>query len=401
MDSTNRPESFELDSFATPSFMAPSARFPFELLATDPATAARRGRLHLPHGIVETPAFMPVGTQGTVKGLTIDQVESTGAHILLGNTYHLGLRPGSRLIADLGGLHHFMRWNRPILTDSGGFQIFSLGEMNRVSEDGATFKSHLDGSTVHLRPEDSIRIQEELGSDIAMVLDHVVALPASIETIRDAMDRSIRWARRCQECARRDDQAKFAIVQGGLEPALRVSCAEQLAALGFDGYAIGGLSVGEPPPEMYRMLEVVCPVLPTDQPRYLMGVGRPIDLVEGIARGVDMFDCVMPTRNGRNALAFTADGPLRMRNAVHAKDDAPLEADCPCIACKHSRAYIRHLFQCDEMLGPTLLSIHNLTFYQRLMQRARDAIAAGKFEDFLTEQRRRLEPPANASSDSA
>jgi queuine tRNA-ribosyltransferase len=378
--------------------MVQSVAFPFQLLASDRATAARRGRLQLPHGIVETPAFMPVGTQATVKGLTIDQVEATGAHIVLGNTYHLSLRPGSQLIAELGGLHHFMGWERPILTDSGGFQIFSLGEMNRVSEDGATFKSHLDGSKVHLRPEDSVRIQEELGSDIAMVLDHVVALPAPIERVRDAMDRSIRWAQRCKDSAVRSDQAQFAIVQGGLEPSLRVECAEQLAAIGFDGYAIGGLSVGEPPPEMYRMLDIVCPVLPTDQPRYLMGVGRPIDLVEGVARGVDMFDCVMPTRNGRNALAFTADGPLRMRNLCHARDEAPIERDCPCLACRHSRAYIRHLFQADEMLGPTLLSIHNLTFYQRLMQRARTAIELGTFEDFLKEQRQRLEGQPESST---
>jgi queuine tRNA-ribosyltransferase len=378
--------------------MVQSVAFPFQLLASDRATAARRGRLQLPHGFVETPAFMPVGTQGTVKGLTIDQVEATGAHIVLGNTYHLSLRPGSQLIAELGGLHRFMGWERPILTDSGGFQIFSLGEMNRVSEDGATFKSHLDGSKVHLRPEDSVRIQEELGSDIAMVLDHVVALPAPIERVRDAMDRSIRWAQRCKDAAVRSDQAQFAIVQGGLEPSLRVECAEQLAAIGFDGYAIGGLSVGEPPPEMYRMLDIVCPVLPPDQPRYLMGVGRPIDLVEGVARGVDMFDCVMPTRNGRNALAFTADGPLRMRNLCHARDDAPIERDCPCLACRHSRAYIRHLFQADEMLGPTLLSIHNLTFYQRLMQRARTAIEQGTFEDFLKEQRQRLEGQPESST---
>jgi queuine tRNA-ribosyltransferase len=223
-----------------------------------------------------------------------------------------------------------------------------------------------------------------------MVLDHVVALPSEPDRIRDAMDRSIRWAERCKLCAVRDDQAKFAIVQGGLDPGLRVACAEQLVRIGFDGYAIGGLSVGEPPAEMYRMLDLVCPVLPTDQPRYLMGVGRPIDLIEGIARGVDMFDCVMPTRNGRNALAFTADGPLRMRNQCHARDPAPIEVDCPCLACRHSRAYIRHLFQADEMLGPTLLSIHNLTFYQRLMQNARAAIEQGRFHDFLAQQRLRL-----------
>jgi queuine tRNA-ribosyltransferase len=262
--------------------------------------------------------------------------------------------------------------------------------MNKVTEDGATFKSHLDGSVIHLRPEDSIRIQEELGSDIAMVLDHVIALPATDEAVKDASDRSVRWAQRCKDAAVRQDQAKFAIVQGGLNPEMRIQCAEQLIAIGFDGYAVGGLSVGEPPPEMYAILDKICPVLPADQPRYLMGVGRPIDLVEGIARGIDMFDCVMPTRNGRNASAFTAEGQLKMRNLCHSKDDSPIEADCPCLACKHSRAYIRHLFQADEMLGPTLLSIHNLTFYQRLMSWARKAIEEDRFEEFLMEQRQKL-----------
>ena len=370
--------------------MVQSPQFPFEFLHADTKTQARRGRLHLPHGVVETPAFMPVGTQGTVKGLTIDQVAGTGAQILLGNTYHLALRPGSELIAELGGLHRFMGWNRPILTDSGGFQIFSLGEMNKVTEDGATFKSHLDGSKIHLRPEDSIRIQGQLGSDIAMVLDHVIALPASDEAVLDASDRSVRWAQRCKDAAVRQDQAMFAIVQGGLNSDVRVRCAEQLMEVGFDGYAVGGLSVGEPPPEMYRILDIVCPVLPTDQPRYLMGVGRPIDLVEGVARGIDMFDCVMPTRNGRNATAFTANGLLKMRNQSHARDDSPIEPDCHCLACKHSRAYIRHLFQAGEMLGPILLSIHNLTFYQRLMSAARSAIEEDHFEEFLNEQRIRL-----------
>lgn len=370
--------------------MVRSTQFPFEFLHADTKTQARRGRLHLPHGVVETPAFMPVGTQGTVKGLTIDQVAGTSAQILLGNTYHLSLRPGSELIAELGGLHRFMGWNRPILTDSGGFQIFSLGEMNKVTEDGATFKSHLDGSKIHLRPEDSIRIQEQLGSDIAMVLDHVIALPASDEAVLDASNRSVRWAQRCKDAAVRQDQAMFAIVQGGLSPNVRVRCAEQLMEVGFDGYAVGGLSVGEPPPEMYRIVDIVCPVLPTDQPRYLMGVGRPIDLVECVARGIDMFDCVMPTRNGRNATAFTANGLLKMRNQSHARDDSPIEPDCHCLACKHSRAYIRHLFQAGEMLGPILLSIHNLTFYQRLMSSARSAIEEDRFEEFLNEQRIRL-----------
>lgn len=370
--------------------MTHTEHFAFELLHVDRSTGARRGRLHLSHGTVETPAFMPVGTQGTVKGLTVDQVRSTGAEILLGNTYHLALRPSSELIAELGGLHRFMGWDRPILTDSGGFQIFSLGSLNKVSEDGATFKSHLDGSTVHLRPEDSIRIQEELGSDIAMVLDHVVALPASEDAVVDAMDRSVRWAQRCKDYASRPDQALFAIVQGGLHLDFRRRCANALMEIGFDGYAIGGLSVGEPPAEMYRILSGTCPVLPAAQPRYLMGVGTPIDLLEGVARGVDMFDCVMPTRNGRNALAFTKNGPLRMRNACHTRDPQPIEIDCPCFACRHSRAYIRHLFMADEMLGPTLLSIHNLTFYQRLMRSARQAIEVDQYAEFLREHRTML-----------
>lgn len=370
--------------------MTSTVHFGFELLHVDRRTGARRGRLHLSHGTVETPAFMPVGTQGTVKGLTVDQIRSTGAEILLGNTYHLALRPSSELISELGGLHRFMGWDRPILTDSGGFQIFSLGSLNKVSEDGATFKSHLDGSTVQLRPEDSIRIQEELGSDIAMVLDHVVALPASEDAVVDAMDRSIRWAQRCKDYASRPDQALFAIVQGGLHLDFRCRCAIALMEIGFDGYAIGGLSVGEPPAEMYRILQGTCPVLPAAQPRYLMGVGTPIDLLEGVARGVDMFDCVMPTRNGRNALAFTKNGPLRMRNACHTRDPQPIEIDCPCFACKHSRAYIRHLFMADEMLGPTLLSIHNLTFYQRLMNSARQAIEADQYSEFLQEHRTML-----------
>lgn len=370
--------------------MARSEKFPFDLLHRDAGTSARRGRLHLPHGTLETPAFMPVGTQGTVKGLTIDQVAGTGAEILLGNTYHLALRPTSELIASQGGLHRFMGWDKPILTDSGGFQIFSLGELNQVTEDGARFKSHLNGATIRLRPEDSIRIQEELGSDIAMVLDHVIALPAEAIVVQDAMDRSIRWAARCKQAQKRPDQALFAIVQGGLDIDARIRCAEGLQAIGFDGYAVGGLSVGEPPVEMYRVLDGVCPALPEDQPRYLMGVGTPIDLVEGVARGIDMFDCVMPTRNGRNALAFTADGPLRMRNSCHTNDPRPLEESCPCLACKHSRAYIRHLFMAEEMLGPTLLSIHNLTFYQRLMRAAREAIEQDRYSEFLTEQRERL-----------
>ncbi|MEM7476734.1 MAG: tRNA guanosine(34) transglycosylase Tgt, partial [Planctomycetota bacterium] len=341
----------------------PEIGFQFEL-KSPLGQVARRGRIATPHGSVETPVFMPVGTVGTVKGLAIDQVESTGAPMILGNTYHLALRPGSELVAKLGGLHSFMGWQGPILTDSGGFQVFSLSKINKVTEDAATFQSHIDGATLRLTPEESIRIQEQLGSDVAMVLDHVVALPSKPALVREAMERSTRWAARCLESATRKEQAKFAIVQGGLDLEMRKESATGLTRMPFDGFAVGGLSVGEPPEEMYRVIEGTTPFLPEDRPRYLMGVGRPIDLLEGIARGIDMFDCVMPTRNGRNALAFTWNGTVRFRNAKHAEDPRPLDENCPCLACKHSRAYLRHLFNVKEMLGPILLTHHNLTFYQ-------------------------------------
>lgn len=362
--------------------------FRFVLHHTDSGCRARRGTFHTPHGPVETPAFMPVGTQGAVKGLTIDMVRATGAQMLLSNTYHLALRPGEKVVKDLGGLHRFMGWDGPILTDSGGFQLFSLAENTKITERGAIFKSHIDGSTLELTPERAVEIQEDLGSDIAMVLDHVVRLPSSDEVVRDACDRSIRWAQRCQAAARRGDQAQFAIVQGGLNPALRVYCAEELVKLNFPGYAIGGLSVGETPDEMYHILDVTCPVLPADRPRYLMGVGRPQDLLEGIRRGVDLFDCVMPTRNGRNALAFTDQGPVRLRNLVHQRDPRPLDDATPSLANQYSRGYLRHLFMADEMLGPMLVSQHNIAYYQRLMRDAREAIAADRFEAFYQEKMR-------------
>lgn len=363
-------------------------RFPFrfDLRTVDPTTRARRGTFHTPHGPVETPTFMPVGTQGTVKGITADQLRATGAQMVLGNTYHLALRPGEETVRALGGLHKFMLWDGPILTDSGGFQLFSLAQMTKVTEAEAVFRSHIDGSLVHLSPERAVAIQEALGSDVAMVLDHVVALPCADEVIDDAMERTIRWALRCRKAATRDDQAQFAIVQGGLDPARRVRCAEQLAELDFPGYAIGGLSVGETPAEMYAVLDVVTPVMPREKPRYLMGVGTPLDLLEAIHRGVDLFDCVMPTRNGRNALAFTDQGQVRLRNKVHERDERPLEEGCPCPACRHSRGYLRHLFMAGEMLGPILLSIHNVTYYQRLTTAARAAIEAGKYQEFY-EQR--------------
>lgn len=354
--------------------------FRFELIHTDSSTRARRGRLSTPHGPVETPVFMPVGTQATVKAVSVDQLRATGAEMILGNTYHLALRPGAETVAELGGLHQFMGWSGPILTDSGGFQIFSLAQNTKISDDAADFRSHIDGRLMRLAPEDAVRIQELLGSDIAMVLDHVRGLPCPAEQMVDAVERTIRWAERCRAAASRPDQVLFAIVQGGLDCDLRLRCSERLVAMNFPGYAVGGLSVGESPDEMYRVLEQTVPALPADRPRYLMGVGRPQDLVEGIARGIDLFDCVMPTRNARNALAFTSAGPLRLRNQMHERDPQPLDESCPCAACRHSRGYIRHLFMAGEMLGPTLLTIHNLTYYQRLMAAAREAIEAGRFD---------------------
>jgi len=328
------------------------------------------------------PAFMPVGTQGTVKGVTVEQLQATAAQMVLGNTYHLSLRPGEGVVEELGGLHAFMGWPGPILTDSGGFQIFSLAQMTRISEEGAVFRSHIDGRLVSLSPEQAVAIQEALGSDVAMVLDHVVALPNELDAIRDAMERTVRWARRCRDAARRAGQAQFGIVQGGLDESLRIECAEQLVELDFAGYAIGGLSVGETPGEMYRVLDFTVPALPRGKPRYLMGVGRPQDLLTAIGLGVDLFDCVMPTRNGRNALAFTDEGPLRLRNRQFERDPRPLETACPCAACRHSRGYLRHLFMAGEMLGPILLSIHNLTYYQRLLAGARAAISEDRFSDY-------------------
>lgn len=363
----------------------------FQVETQDPASSARRGRLHLTHGVVNTPAFMPVGTQASIKGLLPEQVAKSGAEIVLGNTYHLNLRPTSQRIAKLGGLHKFMNWDRPILTDSGGFQIFSLSEVAKITEHEAVFKSHIDGSVVRLSPEASIEIQENLGSDIAMQLDHLVALPNEQSLIWEACQRSIRWAERCKVASKRDDQCLFGIVQGGLDAKMRVWSAEQLMQIGFDGYAVGGLSVGETQTEMLEILKVTCPVLPTDRPRYLMGVGTPSDLLESIALGIDMFDCVMPTRNGRNAMAFTSHGQIKIRNAKYQDDSQPLDENCNCIGCaNYSRAYLRHMFQAKEMLGPMLLSLHNLTYYQTLMRQAREAIEQHRYLDFLNEYREKF-----------
>jgi len=362
--------------------------FRFDLHHVDAGSRARRATFHTPHGPVELPAFLPVATQASVKGIAARQLRATGTQMVLANTYHLALRPGEAVVAALGGLHGFMGWDGPILTDSGGFQVFSLAHITKVTEEEAVFRSHVDGRLVALSPERAVAIQEALASDVAMVLDHVVELPNAAETVRAAAERTIRWAGRCRQAARREDQALVGIVQGGLDTDLRVACARQLTAMDFAGYAVGGLSVGEPPAEMYRVLDATVPELPADRPRYLMGVGRPGDLLEAVRRGIDWFDCVMPTRNGRNAMAFTDSGPLRLRNRRFEREDRPLEEGCPCPACRHSRGYLRHLFMAGEMLGPILLSIHNLTYYQRLLAGARAAIQSDGFERFRAEKLR-------------
>jgi queuine tRNA-ribosyltransferase len=353
----------------------------FTLRATD--GPARTGLLATPHGSVETPIFMPVGTQATVKGLTPEMLRAAGARIILGNTYHLALRPGDDLIRDLGGLHSFMHWDGPILTDSGGFQVFSLAAQVKITDAGARFRSHIDGTPLELTPERAVEIQQNLGSDIAMVLDECAPAQSAPEVMREAVRRSILWAERCQKHHTRSDQSLFAIVQGGLNLDLRGECARQLVALDFPGYALGGFSVGESPEEMHALLPACAALLPEGKPRYLMGVGRPQDLLAGVAAGIDLFDCVMPTRNGRNALAFTKDGPIRLRNARHRRDSTPVESGCGCYCCaNYSRAYLHHLFAADEMLGPTLLSLHNVAFYLRLMRESRAAIQAQTFAAF-------------------
>ncbi len=361
--------------------------FLFQLDAVDASTAGRAGRLHTPHGILETPAFMPVGTLGTVKGLLPNQLKEAGAQMVLANTYHLALRPGSSLVEELGGLHRFMDWDGPILTDSGGFQVFSLANMRQLTDEKAVFRSHIDGSLLELSPESAVRIQEQLGADIIMCLDECPASGESIEKIQRAVDRTTLWARRCCESKSRTDQALFGIVQGGVHESMRLRSAEALLELDFPGYAVGGLSVGEPPQVMYQTLDFTVPALPATKPRYLMGVGRPEDILEAVCRGIDMFDCVMPTRNGRNAMAFTSTGPVKIRNAVHQRDESPLDADCSCVACtRYSRAYLRHLFVAKEMLGPILLSLHNITFYQNLVRGLRKAIIAGDGAEFRANQ---------------
>jgi len=354
----------------------------FELFDRD--GAARRGRLTFERGTVETPAFMPVGTYGTVKAMTPEELRGVGAEIILGNTFHLMLRPGTEIIAAHGDLHDFMGWRGPILTDSGGFQVFSLAELRQMNEDGVTFASPIDGSKVFLGPEESMAVQRALGSDIVMIFDECTPYPATEQQARDSMERSLRWAERSKTAHGDNPSALFGIVQGGMYPQLRRRSAEGLLSIGFDGYAIGGLSVGEPEAERDRVLETTCPVLPVDRPRYLMGVGRPQDLVAAVARGVDMFDCVMPTRNARNGYLFTSRGIVKIRNARHASDTGPIDPDCDCYTCRRfSRAYLKHLNKCNEILGHRLATLHNLHYYQALMRQMRAAIESGGFGELV------------------
>ena len=358
--------------------------FSFHLLNSD--GAARRGEFVTPHGKVQTPAFMPVGTQATVKGLMPDDVRATGTEIVLGNTYHLMLRPGAERIAALGGLHKFMNWSMPILTDSGGFQVMSLSGLRKVEERAVTFRSHLDGAMVELTPERAIEIQILLGADIAMQLDECLKLPAKHDEITRAMQLSLRWAERSKrafEANARDGHALFGIVQGGDDLTLREESARALTAMGFHGYAIGGLAVGEPQDVMLRIVAATAPILPADRPRYLMGVGTPHDLIEAVARGIDMFDCVLPTRNGRHGMAFTRYGAINLANARHANDSRPLDAESPHhVARTYSRAYLHHLTKANEMLGAVLLSTVNLAYYQALMAGMREAISGARFAEF-------------------
>lgn len=356
----------------------------YQLLATD--GKARRGRLSFPRGDVETPAFMPVGTYGTVKGMLPRDIEATGAHIILGNTFHLMLRPGTEVVREHGDLHDFVQWQGPILTDSGGFQVFSLGAMRKITEHGVKFQSPVDGSKVELTPERSMEVQRELGSDVVMIFDECTPYPATEKEAADSMRLSLRWAKRSKDAHGDNPSALFGIVQGGMYDELRDESLAGLTEIGFDGYAIGGLSVGEPKDEMMKVLDNIAPKMPEDRPRYLMGVGKPEDLVEGVRRGVDMFDCVMPTRNARNAHIFTSSGVLRLRNARFRDDTAPIDDACDCYTCRNfSRAYLYHLDKCNEILGAHLNTVHNLHYYQRLMASLRAAIQDDTLERLVAE----------------
>jgi len=357
-----------------------TAMFEFEILHRDAASAARVGRFVTPHGVVDTPTFMPVGTCATIKGVTREQAAATGSQMILANTYHLLLRPGPEVVADLGGVHAMMAWDGPILTDSGGYQVFSLADLRDVDDHGVRFRSHIDGSAVDLTPERAVEVQQALAADVMMQLDVCPPHEADRHTIAEAVRRSADWAGRCAAAKTRDDQALFGIQQGGVHDDLRAESIERIVELDLPGYAIGGLSVGEGHEAMMTVLDPADSQFPAGKPRYLMGVGEPRDLLGAVARGVDMFDCVLPTRNGRNASAYTWAGPLKLRNAAHTRDPRPLDETCPCLACRHySRGTIRHLFMAREMLGPTLLSIHNITFFAQFVAAIREAIAAGEF----------------------
>ena len=356
----------------------------FEVSATD--GKARRGEMTFPRGKVQTPAFMPVGTYGTVKGMLPRDIVEIGAEMILGNTFHLMLRPGTEVVKAHGDLHDFTQWHGPILTDSGGFQVFSLGDMRKISEEGVKFQSPIDGSPVFMDPEKSIQVQHDLGSDVVMIFDECTPYPATVKVASDSMQLSLRWAARCKDAHGDNPSALFGIVQGGMHESLRQESLNGLVEIGFDGYAIGGLSVGEPKEDMIRVLDHLADTMPADRPRYLMGVGKPADLVEGVRRGVDMFDCVMPTRNARNGHLFTSAGVIKIRNARHRYDTAPLDVECDCYTCSHfSRGYLHHLEKCGEMLSAQLNTIHNLRYYQTLMAALRDAIAEGRLETFIEE----------------
>lgn len=360
----------------------------YTLLHTDQSknNLARRGELSFPRGTIQTPAFMPVGTYGTVKSMKPEEIENLGAEIILGNTFHLMLRPGTEIIKKHGDLHDFMNWKKPILTDSGGFQVFSLAKMRKITEEGVHFRSPVNGDKVLLSPEVSMQIQRDLGSDIVMIFDECTPYPASMTEARESMELSLRWAKRSKTQHNDNPSALFGIVQGGMHAELRKISATGLIDIGFDGYAIGGLSVGEPKSDRDHVLEVTTPLLPKNKPRYLMGVGKPEDIVESVKRGVDMFDCVIPTRNARNGFLFTRHGELKLRNSKHQADTGPIDSECGCYTCQnYSRSYLRHLDKCKEMLGAHLNTIHNLYYYQELMQGIRKSIEEDKYDEFVKE----------------
>ena len=359
---------------------------PYELKNQDRHSRARRGILHTAHGSVQTPVFMPVGTRGCVKGITPQQLQQTGAEIVLANTYHMLLRPGTDVVERLGDLHGLMSWDGPILTDSGGYQVFSLSTLNRIGEDGVEFASHIDGAKIYLDAKVATETQNRLGADIIMCFDECTPWPCPQEHLKKAVERTVRWAKQCKEAHANDKQLLFGIVQGGVDPELRIACANELIQMDFDGYAIGGLSVGEGHDPMIRTVEHTAGLLPEEKARYLMGVGMPVDIVEAVRNGVDMFDCVLPTRNGRNAFAFTNDGPLRLRNSQYIADTDPIEPDCSCYACQNfGKGSIRHFFNVGEMLGPILVSIHNLTYFQNLMKEIRAYIENQTFDAWADE----------------